>query len=80
MTMPITDYLPLNGTSIYASEVKVSERATLTLLRNGGFVLGCPRDAHDMARTEAIEGVKRWLSGENGGVVFPFPVDVSDLR
>lgn len=70
----------LNSSSMWTSSVEVPERATLTLLKGNQFVLGCPKDAWDSMRSEAIDAIKRWLSGEAAGAVLPWPTDVVDLR
>jgi hypothetical protein len=57
-----------------------SKRGTLTLLRHGTYVLGCPAGTADYTRTQAKHLVERWMAGEAGGLTLPFPVEVSDLR
>lgn len=64
----------------FTSTVEPIEHATLTFLTDGKFVLGCPRKCSDMERSVAIEAIKHYLSGENGGAVLPWPVDVYDER
>lgn len=58
----------------------LAEDATLTFLDGGGFVLGVPRGTEESERMAAVEAIKHYLSGENGGIVLPWPVDVDDQR
>lgn len=62
----------------------MSERATLSLLDDGKFVLGVP--AHSDINKEAFNRLqtqlKLWSFDDSNFdlLVFPFPVDVVDLR
>jgi hypothetical protein len=57
------------------------KRGTLTFLPDGSVILGLPENAS----VAMADGVRRqmsaWLDGNRGSaLVFPFPVDVMDLR
>jgi hypothetical protein len=70
-----TDLPPLQPMAGF-TQVREVGRATLTFLRDGSFVLGCPDGAFDMAKREAIDNIKRYLTGENDVIVLPWPTDV----
>ena len=54
-------------------------RGSLTLLPNGGVILGAPEGATDRMMWESRRTVEDWL--ERGRLlVLPFPVDVVDQR
>jgi len=57
-------------------------RGTLTLLDEGGIVLGLPDDMEiSPQQFENIRSkVVQWVMAKNQTLVLPFPVDVKDCR
>jgi hypothetical protein len=64
---------------MWSTTLTSPERGTLTLLRGGGFVLGCPADTWEAVRSEVNDLTRAWMDS-GGGLTLPFPVDVDDQR
>ncbi len=63
--------------SVLASE----GRGTLTITREGAFIVGCPKGTSASMAHYAREAIIDWKSDrEHHPLVFPWPVDVIDLR
>lgn len=55
-------------------------RGTITILRDGQFIVGLPLGTTDRVADEVAKGAEGWVSKGVGSAVLPFPVDVMDLR
>lgn len=61
-------------------ESAVIERGTLTLLADGGVVVGMPRDIEYEALDGVLALIKEWLKDTTQILMVAFPIDVDDQR
>lgn len=63
-------------------QVVQSNRATLTLLSDGKYILGLPREMTAQEAFHISERLRMWLDASEPKrlLIFPFPIDVVDKR